>query len=168
MGEWIREEFSGVEANSHRAELVQRLDEVIGELDKGLEYLQRDVPGLQEWELRERKGEYEELRRILKEIPEAPEIPTCMSSRLINHFDLLTLVDTHRISLNTCMCTASLRRIRSQLSAIPGHHPLSLYHSSIQTPARSFIIVKFPFILLIAPKLLLRLRVVRRAGLFSC
>jgi len=93
MCEWIREEFSGVEANSHRAELVQRLDEVIGELDKGLEYLQRDEPDLREWELRGRKRRYEELRRMLKEIPEAPETLTCMSSRLINLFDLLTLVE---------------------------------------------------------------------------
>ena len=91
--ECIREEFSGVEANSHRAELVQRLDEVIEELDKGLEYLQRDRPGLREGGLQRRKGQYEELRRILKEIPEAPEIPTCMSSRFIDLFGLLTLVE---------------------------------------------------------------------------
>jgi len=93
MCEWIREEFSGVEANSHRAELVQRLDEVIGELDKGLAYLPHDTPGLRKWELQRRKGQYEELRKILKEVPEAPEIPTCMSSRLINLFDLLTPVE---------------------------------------------------------------------------
>ena len=84
MCEYIRE-FSGVEASSRRAELVQRLDEVIGELDKGLAYLRRDRPDLrEEEELPKRKGQYEELRRILMEIPEAPEIPTCMSSRLIN------------------------------------------------------------------------------------
>ena len=84
MCEYIREEFSGVEASSHRAELVQRLDEVIGELDRGLAYLRRDRPDLREEELPKRKGQYEELWRILMEIPEAPEIPTCMSSRLIN------------------------------------------------------------------------------------
>jgi len=93
MCKCIREEFSGVEANSHRAELVQRLDEVIGELDKGLAYLQRDVPDLGERGLQRRKEQYEELRKILKEIPEAPEIPTCMSSRSIDLFDLLTLVE---------------------------------------------------------------------------
>ena len=92
MCKCIREEFSGVEANSHRAELVQRLDEVIGELDKGLEYFQRDSPDFREWELRRRKERYEELRKILKEILEAPEIPTCMSPRSINLFNLLTVV----------------------------------------------------------------------------
>ena len=92
MYECMLEEFSGVEANSHRAELVQRLDEVIGELDKGLEYLQRDRPDLLEEEFRFRKEQYEELRKILKEILEAPEIPTCMSPRSINLFNLLTVV----------------------------------------------------------------------------
>jgi len=90
MCECICEEFSGVEANSHHAELVQRLDHVIGELDKGLAYLQRDRPDFEEEDLRKRKGQYEKLRKISKEIPEAPEIPTCMSSRLVNLFDLLT------------------------------------------------------------------------------
>jgi len=99
MYKCIREEFSGVEASSHRAELVQRLDEVIRELNKGLVYLQRDKPDLEEEELRKRKRQYEKLRKILKEIPEAPEIPTCMSSRSIDLFDLLTW-NTHRISLN--------------------------------------------------------------------
>ena len=91
--ECIREEFSRVEANSHRAELVQRLDEIIGELDKGLEYLRHDRPDLEEEDLRERKRQYKELRKILKEIPEVLEIPTCMSPRSINLFDLLTVVE---------------------------------------------------------------------------
>lgn len=43
----------------------------------------------------------------MKEDPEAPEIPTCMSSGSINLlFNLLTPVDMHRISaLNIHMCT---------------------------------------------------------------
>ena len=36
MCECIREDFSGVEANSHRAELAQRLNHVIGQLDGGV------------------------------------------------------------------------------------------------------------------------------------
>ena len=91
--ECIREEFSRVEANSHRAELVQRLDEIIGELDKGLEYLRHDRPDLEEEDLRERKRQYKELGKILKEIPEVLEIPTCMSPRSINLFDLLTVAE---------------------------------------------------------------------------
>ena len=78
MRECMREEFSGVEASSYRAELVQRLDEVIEELDEGLAYLQRDQPDLEEEIVQGRKEQYEELRRTLEEIPEAPETPTCM------------------------------------------------------------------------------------------
>ena len=125
MCEYIREGFSGVEASSHRAELVQRLDEVIGELDRGLAYLRRDRPDLREEELPKRKGQYEELRRILMAIPEAPEIPTCMSSRLINFFDLLTLVE-HAQDLTRYSYVRSLRYIRSRLSGMLGPYPPSL------------------------------------------
>ena len=159
MCECIREEFSGVEANSHRAELVQRLDKIIGELDKGLAYLQRDEPYLEEEWLQRRKGQYEGLRRILKEIPEAPEIPTCMSSRLTNLFDLLTLVE-YAQDLTRYSYVRSLRHIRSRLSAVLDPPPPSLYHSSVRTPARSFIVVRFPFTLFIATKWLLCLLVV--------
>jgi len=126
MSECIREEFSGVGENSRRTELAQRLDEVIGELDKGLAHLQRDKPDLTGDQLQTRKGQYEELRKILKEIPEAPEIPTCMSSRLIDLFDLLTLVE-HPQDLNQYLRVRSLRRIPSRPSAIPGHHRPFLY-----------------------------------------
>ena len=148
MCECIREEFSGVEANSHRAELVQRLDEVIGELDKGLEYLQRDRPDLGEGELQFKKEQYEELRKILKEILEAPEIPTCMSPRSINLFNLLTVVE-HAHDLTRYSYVRSLRRIRSRLFRMLGHRPPSLYHSSVRTPPSSFIVFRFPFTLLI-------------------
>ena len=167
MCECILEEFSGVEANSHRADLVQRLDEVIGELDKGLAYFQRDRPDFWEGSLRGRKKRYEELRKILKEIPEVPEIPTCMSPRLINLFDLLTPVDTHRISLDIRMCA-----------------PYAV--SAIDCSERSVIVPppytirrfeRFPLLSLSPdflspfsspPKLLPHLQVVQRAGLFSC
>jgi len=164
----LREEFSGVEASSHRAELVQRLDDVIGELDKGLAYLQRDRPDLEEDELQYTKGQYEKLRKILMEIPEAPEIPACMSSRLINLFDLLTLVDTHRISLNIRMCAPyAVSAVGCLQCSVLIPLPYT-YHLSVRTPPPSFIAVRFPFTLLITPKLLLRLQVVKRAGLFSC
>ena len=121
MCECIREEFSRVEANSHRPELVQRLDHVIGELDKGLEYLQCGKPELKE-ELQKRKRQHKELRRILKGIPEALETPTCMSSRLINLFDLLTPVE-HAQDLTRYSYMRSLRCIRSRLPAMLGPYP---------------------------------------------
>jgi len=155
MCEWIREGFSGVEANSHRTELAQRLDDVIRELDKGLAYLQRDKPYLREGDLQERKGQYEELRKILKGIPEAPEIPTCMSSRLINLFDLLTLVE-HAQDLTQYSCVRSLRRIRSQLSTMLGPCPPSLCVPSVGSNTCSFFhCCQISFHPSIAPKSLL-------------
>ena len=100
MCQCVRKEFSGVETNSHRVDLVQRLDHVIGQLDRGLEYFQRNRPELKEGNLRERTVKYEELRKILTVGLRVLEIPTCMSSRLINIFDPPTPADTHRISLN--------------------------------------------------------------------
>jgi len=152
MCKCICEEFSGVEASSHRAELVQRLDEVIGELDKGLEYLQRDTPDLRKEELQRRKGQYEKLRRVLKEIPEAPEIPTCMSPRLINLFDLLTPVDTRRISPNIRVCAPyAVSAVDCLEYSVVIPLPYT-YHSSVRTLPPSFIAVIFPFTLLIAPQ----------------
>ena len=57
--------------------------------------------GDQRGQFADEKGQCKRIRNILKEDLEAPELPTCMSSRFINFFDLLTPVDTHRISLNT-------------------------------------------------------------------
>ena len=51
-----REDFNGIESNSHRADLVQRLDRGIGQLDRGLAYLQCDRPELKEDDLRMRKA----------------------------------------------------------------------------------------------------------------
>ena len=67
MCEWIREELSGIEMNHHRAVLVQRLDHVLGQLDKGLEYPRHDRPELDEEGLQERKDQYERLREVLLE-----------------------------------------------------------------------------------------------------
>ena len=166
MYECIHEEFSGVEANFHRAELVQRLDRVIRELNKGLAHLQRGKPDLQEWQLQRSKKQYERLRKILKKIREEPEIPTCMSSRLINVFELLTLVE-HAQDLTRYPYVRSLSCIHSRSLQCPVLIPPSYtYHSSVQTSARSFIVVRFPFTLLVAPGSLLRLLVVQRAGPF--
>ena len=51
-----REDFSGIESNSHHADLVQRLDRGIEQLDRGLAYLQCDRPGIKEDDLRMRKA----------------------------------------------------------------------------------------------------------------
>ena len=63
-------------------------------LGGGLEYFQRDRLGLKEGDLQERKVKCGEIDGGPEGIL---EIPTCISSRLINVFDLLTPADMHRI-----------------------------------------------------------------------
>jgi len=58
----MHEDFGGIEMGCHRVDLVQRLDHVLGELGKGLEYLREDRPELYKEDLQERKHQYGELR----------------------------------------------------------------------------------------------------------
>ena len=64
----IREDFCGIGMGHHRADLIKRLDHVLGQLDRGLEYLAQHDPGLIEHYLRERKDGYQKLRETLLEI----------------------------------------------------------------------------------------------------
>ena len=79
----IREDFSGIEMNSHRADLLQRLDHVLAQLDTGLERLQKYRPDLNEVDLQERKNQYGALREILLDVdqealgPDRPPFSSC-------------------------------------------------------------------------------------------
>ena len=64
----IREDFCGIGMGHHRTDLIKRLDHVLGQLDRGLEYLAQHDPGLIEHYLRERKDGYQKLRETLLEI----------------------------------------------------------------------------------------------------
>ena len=67
MCESMREDFGGIEMRPHRVDLVGRLDEVLGQLERGLECLRQDRPELDEDGLQERKEQYGKLRDILLE-----------------------------------------------------------------------------------------------------
>jgi hypothetical protein len=64
----IREDFGGIGMRHHRADLLQRLDHVIGRLDRGLEYLKQQNPGFNEAYLQGTKHQYQYLREILLEM----------------------------------------------------------------------------------------------------
>ena len=64
----IWEGFGGAGIGHHRADLIQRLDHVLGQLDRGLEYLAQHDPELTEDGLWGRKGRYQELREVLLEM----------------------------------------------------------------------------------------------------
>ena len=63
----IWEDFGGVGMGHHRGDLIQRLDCVHGQLDRGLKYFKQHGPGFDEDDLRVRKEEYEKLREALEE-----------------------------------------------------------------------------------------------------
>jgi len=61
----IHEDFGGIEMGHHRMELIQRLDRVLGKLDRGLEYLKQYNPEFDEDHLLGMKSTYHKLRETL-------------------------------------------------------------------------------------------------------
>ena len=64
----IREDFGGIEMRHHRADLVKRLDHILGQLDHGLEYFQQQKPWFREYHIQGKKNQYRELRETLLEM----------------------------------------------------------------------------------------------------
>ena len=83
MQDSIRRDFSGIELNSHRADLLQRLDHILAELDRGLQHSQQYDPLLDRGHLWWVKIRYGGFRETLLEMDRAAlEVPTRASSRL--------------------------------------------------------------------------------------
>ena len=64
----IREDFSGVGMGCHQEDLIKRLDHILEQLDQGLEYLQRHKSSIDENDIRLKKWQYKELKRVLLEV----------------------------------------------------------------------------------------------------
>ena len=62
----IREDFCGIEMDRHRADLTQRLDHILGQLDRGLEYLKQHSPGLGERDIQVMTQQYGKLKTLLE------------------------------------------------------------------------------------------------------
>ena len=72
----IRESFGGIEMGDHRADLVQRLDDILKQLDHGLEYFKQHDPEVEEIYLGERKGQYTRLKEVLLDVGRRTSFPT--------------------------------------------------------------------------------------------
>ena len=84
----IRGDFSGIEMNSHRADLLQRLDCILAELDRELHHFQQYDPHVRRGYLRQAKIQYRGLRETLVEVDRAASVaPTRASSRLTTLFN---------------------------------------------------------------------------------
>jgi len=102
----IREDFGGIEMEHHREDLIERLDHVLGQLDRGLEYLQQHNPSLGERDIQRAKEQYGELKNVLLEVDrEVMDVParTLPSLILFRPTDM----DIHRIPLDLHVLSAS-------------------------------------------------------------
>ena len=104
----IREDFCGIGMERHREVLIERLDHILGQLDRGLGHLRQQNPSLGEGHISTARKQYEKLNEVLQGVDgEALEILTRMPSRLVDLFNLLMLVDVYRISLDVHLCIPS-------------------------------------------------------------
>jgi hypothetical protein len=105
----VREDFNGIGMGCHRAELIQRLDYVLGELNRWPEH-HHDSPVM--------KDQYGQLKKMLQELDrEATEILNRMLHNFIS-LGPLTLMDLHRIPLYLHVCPASPVSIASRLGTL--------------------------------------------------
>ena len=71
----IQEDFGGIEMRHHRTDLIQRLDHVLGQLGRGLEYIQQHKLWFDEDSLRQGKNQYRKLRETLMELNRRTPFP---------------------------------------------------------------------------------------------
>jgi hypothetical protein len=112
----IREDFGGIGMGRHRAALIQHLDHVLGQLDRGLGYLQQQNPDLGEPRLQEMKRQYGKFEEVLLEVERRTSSPMAVL------FDELTQVEMHRISRDVYVCSSSPVSVVSWL----GHSVLAV------------------------------------------
>ena len=104
----IMEDFSGVGMGRHREELIVRLDHVLEQLGRGLEYLGQHKPGVDEGHVQTAKEQYEGFRKVLLEVDgEAANTLARTSSGLI-FLGLLTHTDMCRIPFDIHVRSAAL------------------------------------------------------------
>jgi len=103
----IRAEFGGIAMWRHREDLIKHLDHVLGQLDRGPDYLQQHKPSLEIRDITRAKTQYSGLRRVLLEIGVgAMDSPAREPPKLI-FFGLLILMYMRRIPLDFHVCSAS-------------------------------------------------------------
>ena len=79
----ISEDFGGIGMWCHREDLIERLDYVLGQLERGWEFLHRNSPSVDEDDVRVAKADYGKLKERLLEVDmKAMETLTRTSSQL--------------------------------------------------------------------------------------
>jgi hypothetical protein len=128
MRESVREDFNGIGMGCHRAELIQRLNYILGELDRREGRLGSNLEDDRLWhrsvggDLVNMKVQYGQLKRILQEV----------EARTPHSFvfpSLLTLMNLHRIALHLYVCPASPVSMTPWLGLFPFHIIVVSMHS---------------------------------------
>lgn len=74
----IREHFGGIGSRSHRKDLIERLDHVLGKLE--WENIVRHMPGINQYQLHRARMDYRTLKEVLLEVErEAVSLFICAS-----------------------------------------------------------------------------------------
>ena len=105
--------FGEIGMGHHRADLIKRLDHILGELDQGLEHLQQHNPDLERDDVQEMEHQYGELKNMLLEMN--IKAITRMSDPISMLLYTLTHVDVYRIPCNIYVCTPFPMSIASNL-----------------------------------------------------
>jgi hypothetical protein len=61
----VGQDFCAIESKQHREDLLERLDYVLGELDRGFGYIVKYKPGIDQYQLQRAKLHYRTLREVL-------------------------------------------------------------------------------------------------------
>jgi len=99
----IPKDFGGIGMGHHRADLIQRLDYVLGQLDLGIEHL--NIPRSEEYRFTRMKDQYGKLRDILLEVN--VEAIARASYPMIIFLSVLTQADTCRIPRDVYVCPST-------------------------------------------------------------
>ena len=103
----IREDFSGIGMGHHRVDLIQRLDHVLRQLDRGLEHLTQHEPDLSEDYLQIRKDRYRKLRGVLLEVNAEAISCTPLHLTIMPLWILIPGLDIHSAPHKIHVCTPS-------------------------------------------------------------
>ena len=88
----ILESFGGIEMGDHLADLVQRLDDILKQLDHGWKYFKQHDPEFEKGSLGKRKGQYTRLKKVLLDVERRTSFPTT------SLFRTLTLTEVYATS----------------------------------------------------------------------
>ena len=117
----LREDLGGAGMGHHRVDLVQRLDQILRQLDKGLEILKRHNPNLRQRRFQKMKDQYGKLKERLLELNNEAVARTYYPVVLLLH--ILTLAGMCGTPRFPAMSIVSLPEPSATLIPPPPLHP---------------------------------------------